>query len=115
MPRFPDNDDDLLAECDVETLKGSGPGGQHKNKTETAVRLMHRPTGIRAQASERRSQGQNMGVALERLRALLTVHFAPPPRARRPTKPTWGSKQRRMNAKSVRATVKAGRSDKGEG
>jgi len=115
MPQFPENDDDLLAQCDVETLKGSGPGGQHKNKTETAVRLLHRPTGIRAQASERRSQGQNMGVALERLRALLTAHFAPPPRARRPTKPTWGSKQRRMNAKSARSTVKAGRSDRGEG
>lgn len=115
MPKIPESDDDLLAECEVETLKGSGPGGQHKNKTETAVRLLHRPTGLRAQASERRSQGQNLGVALERLRALLVALYAPPPPPRRPTRPTWGSQQRRMNAKAVRSRVKAGRSDRGDG
>lgn len=114
MPAFPVDDDALLAECDVEFLKGSGPGGQHRNKTESAVRLMHRPTGIKAQASERRSQGQNLGVALERLRALLERHFAPPPKARRPTRPTRGSQERRMKAKAVRSTIKAGRSDRGD-
>lgn len=114
MSRVPDTDDALLAECDVETLKGSGPGGQHRNKTETAVRLFHRPTGLRSQASERRSQGQNMGVALERLRALLTVHYAPPPKARRATKPSRGARERRMKGKAIRAKVKQGRSDRGE-
>ena len=113
MP-IPATDEALLAECDVETVKGSGPGGQHKNKTETAVRLLHRPTGLRAQASERRSQGQNMGVALERLRALLVAFYAPPPKARRPTRPSRGARERRMQAKSIRATVKKGRSDRGE-
>ena len=114
MPAFPADDDALLAECEVEFVKGSGPGGQHRNKTETAVRLMHRPTGIKAQASERRSQGQNLGVALDRLRMLLEKHFAPPPRIRRPTRPTRGAQERRMQAKAVRAKVKAGRSDRGE-
>jgi len=108
------DDDALLAQCEVEFVKGSGPGGQHRNKTETAVRLIHRPTGIRAQASERRSQGQNLGVALERLRALLAKHFAPPPKARRPTRPSRGAKERRLKAKAVRSSVKVGRSDRGE-
>lgn len=105
----PISDDELLAECDVETLKGSGPGGQHRNKTETAVRLTHRATGLRSQASERRSQGQNLGVALDRLRVLLRAHFAPPPPPRRATKPTRGSQERRLAAKRVRSKIKAGR------
>jgi protein subunit release factor B len=107
-------DEEILADCDVETLKGSGPGGQHRNKTESAVRLFHRPTGLKAQAGERRSQGQNMGVAVERLRALLQVFYAPPPKPRRPTKPSKGARERRMRAKAVRSKVKAGRSDRGE-
>ncbi len=114
MSNVPETDEALLAECEVETVKGSGPGGQHRNKTETAVRLLHRPTGLRAQASERRSQGQNMGVALERLRALLVRFYAPPPKARRPTKPSRGARERRMAGKAIRATIKKGRSDHGD-
>lgn len=104
-----DDDEALLAECDVEARRASGPGGQHRNKTETAVRLLHRPTGIVVQASERRSRTQNIGVALERLRALLAERNAPPPPPRRPTRPTWGSQVRRLTEKSGRSTVKAGR------
>ena len=48
------DDDDLLAQCRVETMRGSGPGGQHRNKVESAVRLTHEPTGIVVTASERR-------------------------------------------------------------
>ncbi len=103
------DDAGLLAECDVETFRGSGPGGQHRNKTESAVRLRHRPTGIVAQATERRSQSQNIGVALDRLRVLLERHYAPPARQRRATRPTRGSQERRLAGKRIRASVKQGR------
>lgn len=55
----------------VEFYRGSGPGGQHRNVTDSAVRIRHLPTGIVAQASESRSQLQNRDVAMERLRSAL--------------------------------------------
>lgn len=113
-PHIPADNDALLAACDIETLRGSGPGGQHRNKTESAVRLRHRETGLVAQASERRSQHQNMEVAADRLRALLEQHFAPPPKPRRATRPTRGSQERRHAAKKVRAQIKQGRGRVGE-
>ncbi len=55
----------------IEFFRGSGPGGQHRNVTESGVRIRHLPTGIVVQASERRSQAQNRDLALERLRKAL--------------------------------------------
>lgn len=63
----------LLDQCDVRRSRGSGPGGQHRNKVETAVRICHRPTGIEAAATERRSQAQNLRTATFRLRVTLAV------------------------------------------
>ncbi len=63
----------LMAECDVRRTKRSGPGGQHRNKVETAVVLTHTPTGVTAEASERRSQAENLAVAQQRLRVKLAV------------------------------------------
>ena len=63
----------LLAACDVRHERRSGPGGQHRNKVSTAVVLMHRPTGLRAEANERRSQAENHREALRRLRVRLAV------------------------------------------
>lgn len=66
---------DLLAECDVSRTRRSGPGGQHRNKVESAVVLTHRPTGTHAEASERRSQGENLAVALFRMRVQLALEY----------------------------------------
>lgn len=65
--------DRLVAQCDVTRLRRSGPGGQHRNKVETGIRILHRPTGLRAEATERRSQAQNQAVAIFRLRLRLAV------------------------------------------
>jgi len=64
---------ELLAECEVWRTRRGGPGGQHRNKVETAVVLEHLSTGIRAEANERRSQEQNRQMAIGRLRRLLAV------------------------------------------
>src|SRR4051812_17697278 len=57
----------LLAQCDVDTYRASGPGGQKRNKTSSAVRLRHAPSGIIVIAEESRSQHENKAKALKRL------------------------------------------------
>ncbi|HET9598644.1 MAG TPA: peptide chain release factor-like protein [Anaeromyxobacteraceae bacterium] len=101
-------DDALLAECDEAFFVGGGPGGQHRNKTESGVRLAHRPTGVTVTATERRSQLQNRGAALERLRTRLLA-LAREPRPRRATRPTRGSKERRLAQKRHAGQRKADR------
>lgn len=66
-------DDELMKQCRLETFRVSGPGGQHRNKRDSAVRLKHLPTGIVAQAVEDRSQHKNRASALNRLRTLLAI------------------------------------------
>ena len=68
----------LWTECQVRRLRRSGPGGQHRNKAETAVSLHHLPTGVRAEASERRSQAQNRTQTLFRLRVNLALEVRRP-------------------------------------
>ena len=63
----------LLEACSVKRTRGSGPGGQHRNKVETAIVITHEPTGVVGQASEKRSQNQNREVAIERLRVNLAL------------------------------------------
>jgi len=67
------SDAELLAQCDVDTFRASGPGGQKRNKTDSAVRMRHRPTGMSAQASESRSQHDNRRRALGRLRQAIVI------------------------------------------
>lgn len=64
---------ELLKDTQELHARRSGPGGQHRNKTQTAVVLLHKPTGIAAEASERRSQAENRQVALQRLRLRLAL------------------------------------------
>jgi hypothetical protein len=68
----------LAGECEFRTTRRSGPGGQNRNKVETAVILIHRPTGVKAEASERRSQGENRRHALRRLRLELALFVRRP-------------------------------------
>ncbi|WP_397568673.1 peptide chain release factor family protein [Schlesneria sp. T3-172] len=63
----------LLRDCDVRHERRRGPGGQHRNKTESAVVIRHRPTGIEGQAAERRSQFDNHRNAVKRLRLNLAL------------------------------------------
>jgi hypothetical protein len=71
-------EEELLKQCDLGKGRGSGPGGQHRNKVETQVTLTHTPTGIQARAGERRSAGENHRVALFRLRLLLATRVRTP-------------------------------------
>jgi RF-1 domain len=68
------NEKDLLAQCTVRRQRRSGPGGQHRNKVETAIVLVHNATQIRGEASERRSQAENREQAIQRLRVKLAIH-----------------------------------------
>ena len=67
------SDERLLSECDVSRTRRSGPGGQHRNKVESAIVIEHLPTSVRGEASERRSQHENKAVALRRLRINLAL------------------------------------------
>ncbi len=68
----------LLAQCELETYKASGPGGQHRNKVSSAIRLHHRPTGITAICNDSRNQHENKRVALARLRGKIACQVRRP-------------------------------------
>jgi ribosome-associated protein len=106
------DDEALLGACEVFTFVGGGPGGQHRNKTASAVRLVHPATGVIVTATERRSQARNRSTALERLRASLRAltHVRRP---RRPTRPSRAAKERRLEAKRRIGRRKADRRDGG--
>ncbi len=112
MPRYSTNPDHLWRICEVKFVRAGGPGGQHRNKTETGVYLRHPPSGITVTATERRSQTQNKAVALKRLIEKLN-QANHRPKHRRPTKPTRGSQRRRLDAKRKRGETKAGRKKPG--
>ncbi len=101
-------DDELLAQCDVQTFRSGGHGGQHVNKVETAVRLVHRPTGITVTAQRERSQYMNKRACLERLRRILYLR-ALPVTPRVATKATRASRERRLASKRHRGDIKKGR------
>ena len=72
------DDEALLAQCTVDTYRASGPGGQHRNKVSSAVRLRHGPTGVIAHADDSRSQHSNKRSALKRLRMNIACQLRRP-------------------------------------
>jgi hypothetical protein len=72
------SDEQLLAGCDIHIYKASGPGGQHRNKVSSAVRLRHRETGISATANDSRSQQTNRTQAMRRLRMNIATKLRAP-------------------------------------
>ena len=103
---IPETDEALLAQCRVETFRSGGKGGQHQNTTDSGVRLVHEPTGIRAESRSDRSQHRNKQLALERLRAKLerrNERRAP----RVATKVPPAERRKRLEGKRKRAQAKA--------
>jgi hypothetical protein len=72
------SDDALIAQCEVDRYRASGPGGQHRNKTESAVRLRHKLTGASAIGEDSRSQSENKLHAVRRLRAAIALDVREP-------------------------------------
>jgi protein subunit release factor B len=103
----------LLADCEVETYRSSGPGGQKKNKTESSVRVRHLPTGLVRIATESRSQHRNREAALERIWDALQAR-ARKPKVRRPSAPSGAVKARRLAEKKHVAKIKRARASRGE-
>ena len=88
----------LERDSDIDFFIASGPGGQHRNKVETGVRLHHRPSGLTVTASERRSQHANREAAFERMAERLEdMQRVETPR--KATRPTQASRVRRLDMK----------------
>lgn len=81
-------------QCNVQRFRGSGPGGQHRNKVETGVALVHGASGITGEASERRRQDENLRVATSRLRINLALGIRRPYRLGDPPSDLWRSRCR---------------------
>lgn len=109
MIQLPESDDDLLRECEVDTFRSSGPGGQHVNKTESAVRLTHLPSGVVVTSQQERSQHRNKALCLEKLRARIErLNYRPAKRV--PTRVPRSAKNRTLEAKARRSRIKQLRS-----
>lgn len=102
---IPDSDEALLAQCRVETFRSGGKGGQHQNTTDSGVRLIHEPTGLRAGSRNDRSQHRNKALALDRLRKKLErLNARRAPRV--PTRVPSREKRKRLESKKRRSRIK---------
>ena len=107
-PAFALSDAELLAQCDVQTFRSGGPGGQHQNMTDSGVRLRHRPSGITVTCRRDRSQYMNKQECLARLRRRLEER-ARPVTPRVPTRASAAARERRLQEKTRRASLKRDR------
>jgi peptide chain release factor 2 len=105
MILLPESDEDLLRECEMDTFRSSGPGGQHVNKTESAVRLKHLPSGLVVTSQEERSQRQNKAHCLRKLREKIEkLNHRPAKRV--PTRVPQSVKARTLEEKTRRSNIK---------
>lgn len=99
--------DQLKMQCEIKTFRSSGPGGQHRNVTESAVRLKHLPTGIIVVGQSHRSQHRNLQDALGRLAGKLEERERRRRRKKRiPTRKSKGVRDRELAGKRKRGEVK---------
>jgi len=109
VTKFPTDRESLERDCDVEFFVAGGPGGQHRNKVETGVRLTHRPSGLVVTATERRSQSANREAAFDRMAEKLEARQRVR-KTRRATKPSAASKKARRKEKKKASERKQARS-----
>ena len=103
--QIPDSDDELLKECDIDTFRASGKGGQHINKTESAVRIKHISTGTVVTCQDERSQYQNKQKCLTKLRKKLEIlNYQKPERI--PTKRSRAVKENILDSKKKHSIKK---------
>ncbi len=102
---LPASDIKLLAQCKADTFRARGKGGQHVNKTDSAVRITHRPTGIVAGSQQERSQHLNKRICIQKLRAKVAqLNYRPPKRVK--TKMPKGVREKILQTKAKQARKK---------
>lgn len=109
----PDARERLMKDVRVDAFRASGPGGQHVNKTNSAIRLTHLPTGVTAVSQDSPSQWRNREIALARLISKLEQHFHVD-KPRFATRPPRAAKLERLREKKARSQIKAARSKPNE-
>lgn len=111
LPPYAIDRETIEREIEIDTYRASGPGGQHVNKTNSAIRFTHLPSGVVVIAQDSPSQFRNREIAFERLiERLKKLNHVP--KKRYATKPSRAATERRIEAKKTRATVKTTRSKK---
>jgi protein subunit release factor B len=100
-----DEEKRLLAQCEVQAYKASGKGGQHVQKTDTAVRLIHLPTGLRVTSQKERSQYLNKKNCLEKLQKKLKER-SKKRKKRIPTKKPRAAREKELKEKKQRSEKK---------